>query len=46
MENTVKDGIWTQYNFALTFNMKIIVCSVIIVVVYIVFKKDHNKTDL
>lgn len=44
MENTVKDGVWTQYNLIFTFNIKIIICPVIIVVVCIVFKKDQNET--
>jgi hypothetical protein len=38
--------IWIIYNFAILINIKIIIFSVMITILYILLKIDQNKTDL
>lgn len=34
------------YNFAILINIEIIIFSIIITILYILFRRDQNKTDL
>lgn len=38
-------GTWTLYNFIPIISMQIIKCSLMIIVVYIHFKKGQSKTE-
>jgi hypothetical protein len=42
----VAQGIWMPYNFAILINIEIIIFSIIITILYILFRRDQNKTDL
>lgn len=42
MENTIEEGIWTPYGFVLTVSIKVILCSAVITILYILLKKDQN----
>ena len=46
MENTIAEGIWTLYSFALIISIELNRCWTIIAVFYDLSKKDQNKADL
>lgn len=44
-KETMSQDVWIMYNFVIFTNIKIIIVSITIVILYILLKRDQNKTN-